>query len=155
THPLPTKAGDFAQSLAAYVKANPPGGGPNVGMAVAGIDPAGVDDDAVREIMWTEKEVKVEAFPGNLFIGSYSSIARYLMDRIWNRNLSLELSRELAVFLISETHLALPEVRPHIAMATVDRERGFQWEAEDVIRRFLELARQKSHRLALGCIGLF
>lgn len=152
--PLPTTHANLVGSLAAYIRANPPAAPHVIGFAIGSIEPNGLGPNSVEEIVWTGQDVAQKVFPGDLMIRQHS-IARYLNHRIGSGNLSLTIGREQAVFLIAETRLALPEICPHVAIATVDRNNGFQWQTEEEIARLLGLARQKSRRLALGCVGLF
>lgn len=156
TQSLPASAADFSQSLAGYIQqqAGSLVGVLGMGFSIAGIDPNGLGPNFVEEIGWNGQTLVRRVFPGNLLLHQHS-IPRYLLERLSVGNLSLTTARQFAAFLYSETRLALPEVRPHLAMATIDRARGFRWETEDLILTLLEQARQKSHKLSLGCLGLF
>jgi len=150
TQPLPPTHRDFVRTLSEYMRTTQVTA--RVAFAVAGIEPSG--DNSIQEIVWTGQELTGRSFPGNLIIGVHS-IARYISNRIHRGNPSLESSQEQAVFMITETRLALPDIRAHIAMASIDRRNGFQWKAEEKILLMIERARQRSQRLEVGCIGLF
>ncbi len=135
TQPVPPSPGGIAQSLAQYLGANPPAD--HVGFALAGLEPP-----------------THSTFPGNLMLGAHS-VGRYLNDRMYGFNASLELAKAQAAFLIAETRNALPNVRPYLVIATVDRVNGFQWVPDHVLDQLLDRAFERARRLRLNCVELF
>ena len=151
-NPLPVTPSEFVQSIGTFLRAHPAENSMGAGLAVAGVESP--ERIVVHEILWKGTEVKERAFPGNLMIGQHS-IPRYLADRIYSRNLSLDSALEQVSFIITETRLALPNLQPHVAMATIGQTQGFGWVEEPLIAALLERARKRSQQLTLGCVGLF
>ncbi len=151
TQPVPPSPGGIAQSLAQYLGANPPA--EHVGFALVGLEPP-THSNTVQEVTWTEQAARQTPFPGNLMVGAHS-VGRYLNDRMYGFNASLELAKAQAAFLIAETRNALPNVRPYLVIATVDRVNGFQWVPDHVLDQLLDQAFERARRLRLNCVELF
>jgi hypothetical protein len=151
-NPVPVGPLDTVQSLSQYLAAHPPT--QRVGFAIAGLQPNEVNAKSVQELVWTGQTVNLVQFPGNLMLGAHS-VARYLNDRMYGFNSSLELAKQQAAFLLGETRVTLQTVRPHIVMATIDRANGFLWVSDDAVSQLIDRAYERSCRLQLRCVDLF
>ena len=97
---------------------------------------------------------KIES--GCLLAGQWH-IAKFLMNRLYTKNLSLVRLKELAALLLHETMTAEQTVGGAINLAVITQSGGFQWISPDelasIIKKnnmFLEFFRQKFYSALIG-----
>ena len=157
TNPMPASPLQVVQAMSGYLTATPPAQ-PPVGFDFAGVEPGPAGGNTVIELSHPGAAaggLKQMVFPGDLYLGSHS-IGRYLNARMFGAmKIPMELAQRHAAFVIGETRLALPTVRPHVAMARIDRVAGLSWATDADIAELTNEAFERSRKLWLKGIDLF
>ncbi|MFQ5901891.1 MAG: hypothetical protein ACE5IH_10090 [Thermodesulfobacteriota bacterium] len=129
----------------------------DVGFIVAGYDREGqgykIFNSQSPEFL--PQEVK----SGCLMAGQWH-VAKFFINRLYARDMTVNLVRELAVFLLSATMTVEKTVGGVIRLATITKPKGFQWISEDEVdsiakrnKEFYKFFQQRFYSILLDLAG--
>jgi hypothetical protein len=128
---------------------------PPFGLILAGPEPTKNETKLQFMGIHSSRQFLPIPFLLNVF-GGVNSIARYIDAKLFSADMSMRLTKELAVFYITQTKSAiLGQLEDSCCLVTLEPEKGVSWVGNDELRSILERNEQRSLKLRISCVDLF
>ena len=107
----------------------------DVGFILAGCDNA---ENDFRVYHFQSQQFLPKKFEGGCLVAGKWHVARYFLNKLYSRDVTVSILKDLAVFLMTATMTVEKTVGGNIHLATVTRSESFKWVSEGEIALILE-----------------